>query len=151
MEICGGDLVISKQVLVQYNDLKEEIVEVQKKIDDLEKYIQKIEEDGSVVDTVTGGSGGIQHYRIEGFPYPEYSKKKTLLLTRKSILIQLESELEEQINEVEHFITSVTDSQMRRIIRMKVLENKTWVQIGRIMNVTPDSCRVAFDRFMKEN
>ena len=151
MEICGGGLVISKQVLVQYNDLKEEIVEVQKKIDDLEKYIQKIEEEGNVVDTVTGGSGGIQHYRIEGFPYPEYSKKKTLLLTRKSILIQLESELEEQINEVEHFITSVTDSQMRRIIRMKVLENKTWVQIGRIMNVTPDSCRVAFDRFMKEN
>lgn len=142
---------MTKQVLVQYNDLKEEIIEVREKIIDLEKHIEKIKKGGCVADTVTGGSGGIQHFKIEGFPYPEYSKKKTLLLTRKSILVQLESELEEQINEVEQFITTVKDSQMRRIIRMKVIENKTWVQIGRNMNTTPDSCRMSFERFMKEN
>ena len=78
---------MTKQVLVQYNDLKEEIIEVREKIIDLEKHIEKIKKGGCVADTVTGGSGGIQHFKIEGFPYPEYSKKKTLLLTRKSILV----------------------------------------------------------------
>ena len=85
--------MVSKEVLKQFSGIKKEIAEVEAKIDSLEKYIVKMEAEGSVVDTVTGGNGGIQHFKIEGFPYPEYSKKKTLLLTRKSILEQLRVEL----------------------------------------------------------
>ena len=63
----------------QYIDLQEEIKEVQQKIKKLESDIRKIESDGNVVDSVSGGCGGTEHFRIEGFPYPEYSRKRTLL------------------------------------------------------------------------
>lgn len=144
--------MVSKEVLKQFSDIKKEIVEVESKIDSLEKYIAKVEAEGSVIDTVTGGNGGIQHFKIEGFPYPEYSKKKTLLLTRKSILEQLRVELLEQENAVESFITTVDSSFMRRIIRMRFLENMTWNQIADKMggNNTEDSVRMAFKRFMGE-
>lgn len=141
--------MVSKEVLKQFSDIKKEIVEVESKIQSLEKYIAKMESDGSVVDTVSGGNGGIQHFKIEGFPYPEYSKKKTLLLTRKSILEQLRMELLEQENAVESFITTIESSFMRRIVRMRFLENMTWNQIADRMggNNTEDSIKKAFYRF----
>ena len=143
--------MVSKEVLKQFSDIKKEIVEVEFKIDSLEKYIAKMEAEGSVVDTVSGGNGGIQHFKIEGFPYPEYSKKKTLLLTRKSILEQLRMELLEQENAVEVFITTIENSYIRRIIRMRFLENMKWNQIADKIggNNTEDSVKKAFYRFME--
>ena len=63
--------MVSKEVLVQYIDLQEEQKEVTERISKLEKQIDKIESDGAVVDKVRGGLGGIQSFKIEGFPYPE--------------------------------------------------------------------------------
>lgn len=144
--------MITKQILIQYSDLQKEILDVQKKISDLEKYIDKIEEEGSVVDTVTGGNGGIQHFKIEGFPFPEYSKKKTLLLTRKSMLIQLQDELLEQTNEVEKFISEIDDSRMRRIINYRFIERLSWNRIADMMGGgnTEDSVKKAYQRFMEK-
>ena len=71
--------MVSKEILTQYNDLQEEAKEVRERIERTEKQIARIEEEGRVIDTVSGGPGGIQHFKIEGFPYPEYSRKKSLL------------------------------------------------------------------------
>ena len=84
---------ISKEILIQYSDLQQECKEVREKIEKLEKQIVKIESDGAVVDKVRGGDGGLQSFKIEGFPYPEYSRKKTLLYARKATLSELEMEL----------------------------------------------------------
>lgn len=142
--------MVTKQILIQYNDLQKEIREVRGRIANLEKYIKRIEEDGNVTDIVSGGDGGIQHFKIEGFPYPEYSKKKTLLLTRKSILVQLESELDEQINEVEKFISTVSDSKMRRILTMRFIEDKSFEQIGIAIGYDRTSISKKIDKFMEE-
>ena len=142
--------MVTKQILIQYNDLQKEIREVRGRIANLEKYIERIEEDGNVADIVSGGDGGIQHFKIEGFPYPEYSKKKTLLLTRKSILVQLESELDEQINEVENFISTVSDSKMRRILTMRFIEDKSFEQIGIAIGYDRTSISKKIDKFMEE-
>ena len=114
--------MVSKEILIQYSDLQEEVKEVRERIDKTGKQIAKIEDDGSVVDSVCGGNGGIQHFKIEGFPYPEYSRKKTLLYARKATLSELEMELLETLNEVETFIASVKDSHMRRIISLRVVD-----------------------------
>lgn len=144
--------MVSKEILTQYNDLLEEAKEVRERISQTEKQIAKIEEEGKVIDTVSGGPGGIQHFKIEGFPYPEYSRKKSLLYARKSILANLELELLETLNQVEKFIASVEDSRMRRIITLRVIDNLSWNGVADRIGGgnTEDSVKKSFYRFMEK-
>ncbi|MDO4801650.1 MAG: hypothetical protein Q4A15_05755 [Prevotellaceae bacterium] len=145
--------MIDKSVLTQYTSLKKEIVEVEEKIRDLERQIWKIEEEGSVKDKVMGGEGGNHPYTIEGFPYPEYSRKKTLLYSRKTTLEILKDDLLEKTNEVEQFIATVKDSHIRRIIDMRVIKNMSWKTIANKIGGgnTEDSVKKAFYRFIDKN
>lgn len=143
--------MISKEILIQYGDLQEEVKEVRERIDKTEKQIAKLEVEGNVVDSVSGGNGGTQHFKIEGFPYPEYSRKKTLLYARKATLASLEMELMETLNKVEEFIASVDDSRMRRIITLRFIDNLSWNKVADRIggNNTEDSVKKAFYRFME--
>lgn len=142
--------MISKEILTQYSDLQEEVKEVRNRIESTEKQIAKIEEEGNVIDTVSGGSGGIQHFKIEGFPYPEYSRKKSLLYVRKATLVNLELELTETLNQVEEFIAGVEDSRIRRIITLRFIENLSWNKVADRIGGgnTEDSVKKMFYRFM---
>lgn len=143
---------ISKEILVQYSDLQHECKEVREKIEKLEKQIEKIKSDGNVVDKVRGGEGGLQSFKIEGFPYPEYSRKKTLLNIRKATLCELEMELLETLNQVEEFIASINDSHIRRIINLRVVDGLSWNKVADRIGGgnTDDSVRKTFDRFMEK-
>lgn len=142
--------MVSKEILVQYADLRKEVDELKDKIGKLEKQIDKIESEGAVIDKVMGGEGGLQPFKIEGFPYPEYSRKKTLLYARKATLSELEMELLEMVNAVETFIAAIPDSHMRRIVNLRVVEGKSWNKVADFMGGgnTEDSVRKAFDRFI---
>lgn len=144
--------MVTKEVLSQYPDLQEEIKEVRLKIERLERDIDRIEDGEMVIDSVTGGNGGKQHFKIEGVPFPEYSRKKTLLYARKVTLQLLEDDLLEKTNEVEEFIASIDDSRMRRIINLRFLENKTWNQVADYIGGgnTEDSVRKSFTRFLEK-
>lgn len=143
--------MISKKILTQYSDLQEEIKEVRQRIKKTEKQIERIEKEGAVCDKVMGGEGGLQPFKIEGFPYPEYSRKKNLLYSRKATLTSLEMELLETLNKVEEFIASVDDSRMRRIINLRFIENLSWNKIADRIGGgnTEDSIKKAFYRFME--
>lgn len=144
-------MAISKEILVQYADLQQECKEVRQKIEKLERQIAKIEADGAVVDKVRGGEGGLQSFKIEGFPYPEYSRKKTLLYARKATLSELEMELLETLNYVEIFIASIKDSHIRRIVNLRVVDGLSWNEVARrIGGNTEDSVRKAFERFVEK-
>ena len=143
--------MVTKEILIQYADLQKESKEIRGRIEKLEEQIERIESQGAVVDKVSGGEGGIQSFKIEGFPYPEYSRKKTLLYARKATLSELELEIIETLNEVESFISTVKDSHMRRIITLRVVDGLTWNQVAsKIGGSTEDSVRKAFDRFMEK-
>nr|DAH88935.1 MAG TPA: Protein of unknown function (DUF1492) [Caudoviricetes sp.] len=144
--------MISKEILTQYSDLQEEVKEVRNRIESTEKQIAKIEEEGNVIDTVSGGTGGIQHFKIEGFPYPEYSRKKSLLYVRKATLVNLELELTETLNQVEEFIAGVEDSRIRRIITLRFIENLSWNKVADRIGGgnTEDSVKKMFYRFMEK-
>lgn len=144
--------MISKEILTQYSDLQEEVKEVRDRIESTEKQIAKIEEEGNVIDTVSGGTGGIQHFKIEGFPYPEYSRKKSLLYVRKATLVNLELELTETLNQVEEFIAGVEDSRIRRIITLRFIENLSWNKVADRIGGgnTEDSVKKSFYRFMEK-
>ena len=142
--------MVSKEILIQYSDLQQECKEVRGKIEKLERQIAKIEADGAVVDKVRGGLGGLQSFKIEGFPYPEYSRKKTLLYARKATLSELEMELLETLNEVEEFIASISDSHIRRIVNLRIIDGLSWNEVARkIGGNTEDSVKKAFYRFME--
>lgn len=142
--------MISKEILIQYSDLQEEVKEIRERIEKTEKQIAKIEKEGSVIDTVTGGSGNNQHFKIEGFPFPEYNRKKTLLYARKATLASLEMELLETLNQVEEFIAGLEDSRMRRIITLRFIDNLSWNKVADRIGGgnTEGSIKMAFQRFM---
>ena len=144
--------MVTKEILTQYADLQKECKEVREKIEKLEKQIDRIEKDGNVIDKVRGGDGGLQSFKIEGFPYPEYSRKKTLLYARKATLSELEMELLETLNEVETFIASVKDSHMRRIISLRVVDGLSWNKVADCIvgGNAEDSIRMSFNRFMEK-
>lgn len=144
--------MVTKEVLSQYSDLQKEVKEVRQKIERLENDIYRIEQNETVKDSVTGGNGGNQHFKIEGIPFPEYSRKKTLLYSRKATLQLLEEDILEKTNEVEQFIASVDDSFIRRIINLRFLDNKTWNEVAECMGGgnTEDSVRKCFVRFMEK-
>lgn len=143
--------MVSKEILIQYSDLQEEIKEVRQRIEQTERQIERIESKKTVCDKVMGGEGGLQSFKIEGFPYPEYSRKKTLLYSRKAKLTSLEMELLETLNKVEEFIASVDDSRMRRIINLRFIEGLSWNKVADRIGGgnTEDSVRKAFDRFIE--
>lgn len=156
--------MVTKQILNQYADLKIEANELRKKIDYLEERIPKLEkriadiEAGEMVrDKVYGGSGGEQGFNIEGVPVIEYHEKKTdlilkknLLEERKKLLGTLELELLWHINEIEKFVRSIEDSHIRNIVRLRVVDGKTWNEVADIVGGgnTEDSVKKAFHRFL---
>jgi hypothetical protein len=143
--------MVTKEILIQYADLQKESKEIRERIEKLENQINQIETEGTVIDTVSGGYGGIQKFKIEGVPYPEYSRKKTLLYARKATLSGLELEIMETLNKVEEFISTIKDSHIRRIVTLRVVDGLTWNQVaGKIGGNTEDSVRKAFDRFMEK-
>lgn len=158
---------MKKEVLMQYADTAKEVKEIRKKIDGLQKRIPRLEErlreienGETVIDKVRGGSGGMQSFVIEGIPTKEYSDKKTelsikrmLLKERKDMLEILELELLRQTNDVERYIRSVKDSQIRRIISLRVIESLSWNEVADEMGGgnTEDSVKKAFYRYVEKN
>lgn len=143
-------MAVNKEMLSQYNDLLCEREEVKRKITKLEQEIEKIEQEGVVVDKVRGGEGGLQSYKIEGFPHTQHKKKKALLTARKDMLNELEFKILENLNEIESFITKITDSHVRRIINLRIIEKNTWGKIAEKIGGgnTEDSVKKIFYRFM---
>lgn len=142
--------VLRKNILAQYVDLVKERDEVQQRIYDIEKKIERIEAEGEVTDTVKGGEGGIRHYKIHGFPSRDYSRAKTLLMTRKASLHSLEAEIEQMIVDVQLFINGIENSHDRRIATMRVVDGLPFKQIARKMGGgnTEDGVRQAYNRII---
>jgi hypothetical protein len=144
---------LTKETIIQYTEIREDVKEVRNKIDFLEKQISRMEDEGAVIDCVKGGSGGIQNFKVRGFPYPQYSRKKSLYFTRKATLEMLEFDLLESINLAEKFISSLTDARMRRLLNLRFIEDLTWIQVAHRMKGkhTAESCRKAVERFFEES
>lgn len=55
--------------------------------------------------------------------------------------------------EILEYIFSINDSQIRRIMRLRHIELKSWLQVANAIggNNTADSVRMAHDRYLKEH
>lgn len=144
--------MITKELLSQYTCLLKEHEHVSASIERLEKQIDKMRDDGTVIDSVKGGYGGIQRFVIEGFPNDDISQKRTYLMRRKEVLKRLEKQIKEKVDEIEVFINSVTNSRIRLIIRLRYINGLQWEEVARQMGGgnTEDTCRKMLDRYLEK-
>ena len=153
---------VTKDILIQYCELREEIKDLRERIDRDELRLQKIEEEGVVSDTVTGtrADGTIGSIKITGFPVPEYSTVKAMLKKRIAKLQIMEDELHEAVNAVDDFINTIPKSDLRQMFRFYYIDDMTWRRVATNMNkrfpnrrisYTEENCRKRHDRFLEKN
>ena len=151
---------MNRNVLMHYADTAEEVKDLRRRIIENEKRLEKIEKEGTVRDTVSGGMGGTQHFLIEGIPTPEIGKKRLLLQKRKKLLEEKEVELLELMNQAEEYINSIEKSELRIMFRFYYIDGLTWVQVAHKMNRMFPNRKVAYndkslqkrnERFFAEN
>lgn len=153
---------VTKDILIQYCELREEIKDLRERIDKDELRLQKVEEEGVVSDTVTGtrADGTIGSIKITGFPIPEYSTVKAMLKKRIAKLQIMEDELHEAMSAVDDFINAIPKSDLRQMFRFYYIDDMTWRRVAANMNkrfpnrrisYTEESCRKRHDRFLEKN
>lgn len=140
-----------KKILEQYIDLQQEKKDKQAAVNKVQKRLDEMEVSGyKVFDSVSGGDGGNQHFKIEGFPYPEYHRQRSLLLLRRKALNEIQHKIDEQLAAVEQYINSVEDSRMRRILTYRYIDGLSWQQVAWKMGGgnTANGIRMAVDRYL---
>lgn len=149
------------EVLTQYCEIRQEVKDLRYRIDQTQRRLQKIKEEGAVSDTVTGTrkDGTIGPIKITGFPDPEYDAVKGMLKKRVAKLGILENDLLEALNLVDDYISQIPSSKLRQIFRIYYEDDLTWRQTAREMNrrfpkkqipYTEDSCRKLHDRYLEK-
>lgn len=152
---------ITKDILVQYCELREEIKDLRCRIDRDQMRLDKIRKEGVVSDTVMGTrrDGTIGAIKITGFPIPEYDAVKAMIKKRMAKLHIMEDELQEAVNAVDDFINAIPRSDLRMIFRLYYLDDMTWPQVALNMNArfpkknkeyTEDSCRMRHNRYLEK-
>ena len=129
---------MDRQQLERYRSQKEEIRELQYKLEHLG-------EGGSLI-----GNDIIFDYST-GFPRPQavvgcdYDKEQRLRARYKDRLLKLKKECEE----TEQWVEAIIDSQTRRIFRMRYLEGKTLEQVGKKTYMDKSTVSRKIDNFLK--
>lgn len=95
-----------------------------------EDSIAKLVKEGVVEDKVYGGLGGIQGFKIEGFPLAIYEKRRNLLRKKVDRLSAKENELLELVENMETLVDNIPVSRDRVIFRALYFEGKTQQQIA---------------------
>ncbi|MEG1256885.1 RNA polymerase subunit sigma-24 [Clostridium sp.] len=135
---------MDKEQLKQIRYIKSEIYLIENQIDNIEPTM--------VTDKVTGSSSHFPYvqrsFTLEGIDTEDCERRarrlQRKLIKRKEKLLQLQEEANE-------FISNVEDSLVRQAITLKYIDGMSWENIARKMgsNTTPDSIRMAVNRYMK--
>lgn len=152
---------VTKDILLQYEEMRQEIKDIRSRIDKDEQLLVKMEEKGYVVsDTVLGtrSDGTIGPIKVTGSPLPEYNRVKDMRKRRIAKLKIKEEELFDMLNAVDDYINAIEKSEIRIIFRFFYLDDLTWYQVAMRMNslfpkkkYTGESCRKKHDRYLEKN
>jgi len=113
-----------KKLLTQYSDLKQEIKDLEKRINKLNNF--KVEHD-----KVTGSDSEFPYikrsFTIEGYNIQDLDRLNKL----KELLVMRKLKCEEMKLEIEKFISNIPDSRTRRVFQYRYIDNLSWLQIAR--------------------
>lgn len=152
---------MDKNILIEYADMKEEIKDLRKRIEQNKKELSRL--NGQIVmDSVSCGKKGkkpLGTVKITGRPVTAISRKESLLNKRIRRLEELEEELLELTIQVDEYIETIEKSELRIIFRLYYIDDLTWYQVALRMNqnfpkrkvkYTEDNCRMRHNRFLEK-
>lgn len=149
---------MDKGILVQYCEMKEEIKDLRKRIQKLDKFLANPPIVGDVVKG-TRRDGTIGPIKITGIPEPEYVRKEKIREKHRKLLETKEAELLELTCQAEEYIESIDKSELRIMFRLYYIDGYSWVKVAAAMNrmfpkrkvpYTEDSCRMRNSRFFEK-
>ena len=131
---------MTKNELVEYCDLKNEISDLENRIDKIHKMSE------IVSDTVQNG----YKHRAVIFGIDLNRKRKLHMYENK--LQNFYDELFEKQNKIEDYIETIPQSNIRRIFRYRYIDGFSWNQIQILMKYNhEDTARRKHDRFLEKN
>ncbi len=152
---------MDKNILIEYADMKEEIKDLRRRIEQNKKELSRL--NGQIVmDSVSCGKKGkkpLGTVKITGRPVTAISRKESLLNKRIRRLEELEEELLELTIQVDEYIETIEKSELRIIFRLYYIDDLTWYQVALRMNqnfpkrkvkYTEDNCRMRHNRFLEK-
>ena len=148
---------MDKEILVQYCEMREEIKDLRKRIQKLDRFL---ENPPVVADVVKGTrrDGTIGPIKITGIPEPEYVRKQGIRERYRKMLELKEAELLELTCQAEEYIQGIEKADLRIMFRLYYIDGLTWVQVADTMNrmfpkkkvpYTEDSCWRRNQRFFE--
>ena len=129
----GEEIILDKEILVQFCAVQAEIKDLQRRIQSLEKFL----EDPPVVGDVVKGTrrdGTIGPIKITGIPEPRYVQKEKLCKRYKYIMERKEEELLELTCQAEEYIQSIEQSELRSMLRLHLIDGCGYAQVAQYMN-----------------
>ena len=152
---------VDKQILIEYADMKEEIKDLRRRIQEDKKALDKLNKT-VVTDSVTCGKKGkkpLRTVKIHGKPTMAIIRKQAAYERKITQLELLETDLLEKQTQVEEYIQQVEKSEIRMILRFYYIDDLNWIQVAHRMNrafpkqkkvYTDDSCRCKHNRFLEK-
>lgn len=130
----------------------EEVFHIEKEIADLENRIQKIEKQCEMASDVVQ-NGYKKHAVIHGIDLV----RKHKLDNNYDKLEKFKNNLKQKKKDIEDYIETIQNSEIRQIFRYRYLDGKNWVQVAHKMNETyknktynEDSVRMKHDRYINK-
>ena len=145
---------MDKSILTQYADIKRESYDLQERIDRAQYELDKMtDEDGApemTSDIVQSGDIVTGRTRIYGIS-DLYVRRQSALRNLKAQYELKQVELLYQQSEAERFIETIPDSRTQSIVRMRVIDRRSWQEIATRMGGgnTADGVRKVFDRYIE--
>ena len=145
---------VQKNILEQYNSIKLEIKDLERRIKDHEKQIKLLEQE-TVCDVVKGSRADLSYgaIKVEGIAQSEIDWHWNLIHERTAQLQNYKKKLEEMKFVIEDYIEMIPDSEIRRIARFRYLDDLEWRPVAKCMGVgyTDDACRQKLSRYLKSS
>lgn len=144
---------ITKKDLERYRNIPAEIKAIEARIQmNRAKLAELCWKNETVVDTVKGGEGGIQHFTIEGFPSGEYDiYSENIRVLNEKLRMRKHQEIELQA-EIEEFIAGIDDPVIRAIVDFHYVQGHTWQETAMMTGGNSEgSVKMAFQRFIERH
>lgn len=146
--------MVSKNILIQYCDLQEEIKDLRIRKEKYEDKKASISANGNVTDSVCCGKKGkkpLRTVKISGFPRAEYDKADIKLGLAIANIASMEAELLEITEEVMEFIDSVPISRDRMVLRHLFMDGMTQQSVASKLHIDQSIVSRTVSKYIVEN
>ena len=131
---------MTKNELVEFCDLKNEIADLENRIDKIHKLSEMVS------DTVQNG------YKHRAVIYGIDLNRKRKLNMYENKLQTFYDKLFEEQNKIEDYIEKIPQSNIRQIFRYRYIDGFSWKQVQILMKYNhEDTARKKHDKFLEEN